>query len=288
MRKDAIEAARAGERQLSQGYQCDLREEPGTWNGEAYDAIQLNRRYNHLAQVVAGRAGPECALKFDSSQLNESQTPTREEPVALTKISFDGQEFQVEDASSSPLLRLLTQYKGDAMTAAEMKKTMDEMKTKMADMKPGAEYDAMEQKYKKLQEDMAALKGKADAMEQDLNRYRSQEEAQRRDGLVQVATSILGTTFKADGLDSTAIKEAIVKAKYPTLTLDSKQAGYAQYLEGLFLGATNGTGIQTKTDHLQALGTQIHQTFLQPPASVDKFRADSMKQEEEAWKTKLS
>lgn len=52
-------------RELSLGYNLDLIEEPGEWNGEPYDAIQTNIRINHLAIVEKARAGDQAHLNLD-------------------------------------------------------------------------------------------------------------------------------------------------------------------------------------------------------------------------------
>lgn len=52
-------------RELSLGYNLDLVEEPGEWNGEPYDAIQTNIRINHLAIVEKARAGDQAHLNLD-------------------------------------------------------------------------------------------------------------------------------------------------------------------------------------------------------------------------------
>lgn len=52
-------------RELSLGYNLDLIEEPGEWNGEPYDAIQTNIRINHLAIVKRARAGDQAHLNLD-------------------------------------------------------------------------------------------------------------------------------------------------------------------------------------------------------------------------------
>lgn len=52
-------------RELSLGYNLDLIEEPGEWNGEPYDAIQTNIRINHLAIVEKARAGEQAHLNLD-------------------------------------------------------------------------------------------------------------------------------------------------------------------------------------------------------------------------------
>jgi hypothetical protein len=52
-------------RELSCGYYCDTVEEPGEWNGEKYNARQINIRYNHISSVPKGRAGSDVAINFD-------------------------------------------------------------------------------------------------------------------------------------------------------------------------------------------------------------------------------
>ena len=52
-------------RELSLGYDLDLIEEPGVWEGEHYDAIQTNIRINHLAIVEKARAGDKAHLNLD-------------------------------------------------------------------------------------------------------------------------------------------------------------------------------------------------------------------------------
>lgn len=52
-------------RELSVGYNLDLEEKPGTWNGQHYDAIQRNIRVNHLALVRKARAGDQARLNLD-------------------------------------------------------------------------------------------------------------------------------------------------------------------------------------------------------------------------------
>ena len=62
---DAMKAS--GLKELSLGYNLDLIEEPGEWNGEHYDAIQTNIVVNHLALVSIARAGDQARLNIDGS-----------------------------------------------------------------------------------------------------------------------------------------------------------------------------------------------------------------------------
>ena len=61
--KDAIVEVRSGrEIELSLGYTALVGGDPGEFEGVVFDAIQLQRRYNHLAIVTVARAGPANAL----------------------------------------------------------------------------------------------------------------------------------------------------------------------------------------------------------------------------------
>ena len=83
-------------RELSLGYNLDLIEEPGEWNGEKYDAIQTNIRINHLAIVDKARAGEQSHLNLDGKKvgLDDRKIPkggrskmkdaTRSDSVAMT------------------------------------------------------------------------------------------------------------------------------------------------------------------------------------------------------------
>lgn len=62
---DAMKSS--GLKELSLGYNLDLLEEPGEWNGQPYDAVQTNIVINHLALVASARAGDQARLNIDSS-----------------------------------------------------------------------------------------------------------------------------------------------------------------------------------------------------------------------------
>ncbi len=63
---DTDEMKECGLKELSLGYDLDLEETPGVWNGQPYDAIQRNIRINHLALVGEARAGEKARLNIDS------------------------------------------------------------------------------------------------------------------------------------------------------------------------------------------------------------------------------
>lgn len=63
---DTDEMKLAGLKELSLGYNLDLDETPGEWNGQPYDAVQRNIVINHLALVLEARAGEQARLNIDS------------------------------------------------------------------------------------------------------------------------------------------------------------------------------------------------------------------------------
>ena len=50
---------------MSLGYNLDLEETPGVWEGQPYDVIQRNIVINHLALVMEARAGDQARLNID-------------------------------------------------------------------------------------------------------------------------------------------------------------------------------------------------------------------------------
>lgn len=64
---DTDSMKKCGLKELSLGYNLDLIEKPGVWNGEPYDAIQTNIVINHLALVASARAGEQARLNIDGS-----------------------------------------------------------------------------------------------------------------------------------------------------------------------------------------------------------------------------
>ena len=62
---DTDEMKASGLKELSLGYNLDLDETPGVWNGQPYDAIQRNIVINHLALVLEARAGEQARLNID-------------------------------------------------------------------------------------------------------------------------------------------------------------------------------------------------------------------------------
>lgn len=185
-------------RELSCGYTLDLDETPGTTpDGEHYDAVQRNIRYNHVAVVRRGRAG-------------------------VARLNMDGDQEPIEDEKKESIMKIRLdnglEYEAVPEVAAyidQLRKDAADHKTKMDKLQ--AKYDASLDDNKKLKED--AAKAKDDAKK-------------NFDAAVKVRVAILKKADefgieKADEMDDMDIKKAIIKSvRGDSVNLDDKSADY--------------------------------------------------------------
>lgn len=102
---------------LSAGYVCDYDETPGVWNGEPYDAIQRNIRYNHIALVETARAGPEARITMDGVQDMAQATGLETTPLVGVKLGHE--IYQVQPAVHAHIGELQERVtRNDAQIAA--------------------------------------------------------------------------------------------------------------------------------------------------------------------------
>jgi|GEM_PF-635886 len=87
--KALADEIRKGKRDLSPGYYADIIEEPGTFNGEPYEAVQKKVLYDHLAVVKVGRCSrPKCGI-VDSVDSIDLETDNMKEPEIILKEITD-------------------------------------------------------------------------------------------------------------------------------------------------------------------------------------------------------
>jgi hypothetical protein len=108
---DAQCAIRDGRRELSAGYSVDLDwSSPGvTPSGEQYHAIARRVRGDHVAAVVKGRAGPECAIVLGDRAAAATSTPALPSSGVRTvteTIVVDGKSVQI-DSAAAEIIRCL-------------------------------------------------------------------------------------------------------------------------------------------------------------------------------------
>ncbi len=107
---DAMKSS--GLKELSLGYNLDLIEEPGEWNGQPYDAVQTNIVINHLALVASARAGDQARLNIDGSDEPElkgtkaSGTGQKDKEMHLPSGSHAGVDDKKNEGGKKPMANL--------------------------------------------------------------------------------------------------------------------------------------------------------------------------------------
>lgn len=102
-----------GVSELSPGYSVDLDETPGEWQGQKYDRVQRNRRYNHQAIVDAARGGSICSLRFDGANVPNN------EDNSMTQIKLPGGgTVEVADAATAATINAAIAKQGKRLDSA--------------------------------------------------------------------------------------------------------------------------------------------------------------------------
>lgn len=117
-----------GVSELSPGYSVDLDETPGEWQGQKYDRIQRNRRYNHQAIVDAARGGSVCSLRFDGANVPNN------EDNSMTQIKLpDGGTVEVADAATAATINAALAKQGKRLdsTKGQLKKLVNAIAPKL-------------------------------------------------------------------------------------------------------------------------------------------------------------
>jgi hypothetical protein len=238
--------------QLSGGYTCRLELTPGIYEGERYDAIQRDIRYNHVALVQAGRAGPENRIRLDSNdavsidQTNTAETG-REETPQMVKIRIDGVDFEVSEPCAQAFEKYATAQKAEVS-------------------KVSARADSAEADRKEAQD---ALK-----VAQDPKRFA--EAVKERVTLEKYADKL---QIKTDGVESDDLRKAIVAKVQPSMNLDGKDATYVRVAFDLCADKLEKQDAADLREDIQ--GATRHED------AAEKIKQHRAKQEN-AWKQPLT
>jgi len=202
--------------ELSLGYTLDLIEQKGVYNGQEYDCIQTNIKYNHLAVVERGRAGVS-RLNFDSFEcgmiVDENITHERENMV---KINIDNVDVEVDEA---------------------VKKSFDSLNARL---------DAEIKSKSDIQKEIDSLKAKLDEKEEELKKAKEinsdsliSAKAKDRVELIAKASKIVNADSLYD-LSDRDIKLSVIKSRYDSLDLTDKSDDYVSArFDAIFESLTN-------------------------------------------------
>ena len=224
---DQIETG--SKRELSLGYTLDLENKSGVWNGENYDCIQRNIRYNHVSLVDKGRAGELCRIQLDGKQINldgvsSDEVLTNNQPIGeeMKFFNIDGIEY-TEDRVKALIQDLGT--KSDEL--AKVTANLDEVSAKL---------DALEEKAKADQ--------LANTVAKDEAEFR--EAVRSRVVLEKTASKILGDDVSLDALTEREIKEKVI-ASASEVSLDGKSDEYVSVRYDLVVEDSEKTTVEPTT-----------------------------------------
>ena len=136
---------KSGIRELSSGYLADIEEEEGTYNGAPYNYRQKNIRYNHLAMVKRGRAGPEVRMRLDSGDA----IMRNDGDISVPTSAETSQESAVTDSETKRVVIAGREVEMDPVSADTVQDMMDR-------------FDEMRAKLAELEEEMAKNEKRAD------------------------------------------------------------------------------------------------------------------------------
>lgn len=258
---DAIKAIEAGKVQLSPAYTTDVKLASGTHNGESYDGVQTNRRYNHLALVDAARGGDSLKIKLDRydgiqiDNINSKKGDSMPTDDNTTLYHLDGANHSIPVQVERHLAKLDGRVSTLTADVAAKKTELDTLQAK---------YDASQAEVKKLSEvDHSDAIDKAVAAKFALH---------------SDAKELLGEDYKADMADS-AISAAIIAKAYPEIKLDGRGS---EAIEALVESAT----LSIKKDAADsAIVSQRSKTNADGTPRMDS-RSERIQKQEQRWRNK--
>ena len=228
---DAIEAVENGLREVSCGYHADIFDEAGIYQGQPYDVVQRNIRYNHLAATEKGRGGPEIRIRLDAAdavmeQDDPTQTTPHKEKNYMDKIMIGGKEFEVsKDAKAAievELQKTTTKLDSANTEITTLKKNNEDLAKTNSDLTK-----ANETVQAKLDAASDELKKRTDSAVDDT---KIRDMAKSRIALEKIASIALPKekVEKFDSMSDVEIKKAVIVADSPPADLNGKSDIYIE------------------------------------------------------------
>lgn len=172
-----------GKRELSMGYRCRYDLTPGEYNGQHYDAIQRDVRFNHIALVEDGRMGSDVCVMDRSITFDSITDLTKETTMEKEKATQDVDKRELEEKIGgilngkvgneiwNTIMKMVhTGFYEPSETGANDEDIEEEKKTEDEEGKPCKDEDPKEEekptedenKRKLIDEIGGILKGKVD------------------------------------------------------------------------------------------------------------------------------
>jgi len=289
--KKTIAQVDDGKQEVSLGYELDLEMKEGYWDeankninqdgvGEAFDAIQRNVAYNHLAIVDKGRAGPEVRLRLDSEFNLISQ-----EEKDMPKLKIGDKEFDVEAGLKTAIDAMMNEL--TALKAKKQKKDAEDM----------AEANA---RIDELEKQIEETKGRLDSVTEENKKLKDPQtfrnKVNERLHVISTAKAIMKDAKdeeleKLDAMGNVDVMKTAIKATNKDVNLDDATEGY---IKGRFdslaetINADNGGDDETGKEFGKTMvNDRKGRTDGGDDAETEKIRQDRITKDSEAWKQPL-
>lgn len=252
-----IDAINNGKQELSIGFQTNIDQTPGEYNGVAYDSVQKDIQINHVAVVNQGRAGHKVRLLGDSAEMIDDDVKEgKTESMEYTKTRLDSvdQTITVADHDVDAVTKL------DADNSDKSKKIAD-LKNQIAELQK--QLDELQGNADESKKDAAKAQAKADSLEKENENMKKKYEGdgfdkkvQARLKLMEKAKKFVGDSADLNKMSAREMKIAAVKsakAVNDSINLEDQTDDYIQALfDNLKEPATvvgyRGTSAQYKGD----------------------------------------
>lgn len=252
-----INAINNGKQELSIGFQTNIDQTPGKYNGVAYDSVQKDIRINHVAVVNQGRAGHKVRLLGDSAEMiDDDLKEGKAESMEYTKTRLDSvdQTITVADHDVNAVTKL------DADDSDKSKKIAD-LKNQIAELQK--QLDELQGNADESKKEAAQAQAKADSLEKENETMKKKYEGdgfdkkvQARLKLMEKAKKFVGDSADLNKMSAREMKIAAVKsakAVNDSINLEDQSDDYIQALfDNLKEPATvvgyRGTSAQYKGD----------------------------------------
>lgn len=228
----SIKRIEDGKRELSLGYEADLIDTPGQYEGIDYDYRQTNIVYNHLAVVDKARAGAQARITLDQNDCfeieNKKEKNTKNDGVKMPIFKLDGIDYETPPQVINHIDKLQAKF-DQALNDAKGLKTV---KLDSGEFRGDPELIGA---YEKLQGEFDAQKVKLDEATKVDHTAAIAEGVKARSAIILKAQSVMDAEGlkKLDAMsDIDIMKEIIVTvAKEDSreelrTTLDSKSDEY--------------------------------------------------------------
>ncbi|MBI41225.1 MAG: hypothetical protein CMF59_16640 [Leptospiraceae bacterium] len=221
--------------EVSGGQTCSWDYTPGVFNGQPYDIVQRNIRFNHVAVVPRGNVGPAARIHLDSKE-NQPMPGTNENPTQRRlfwrlehAVAHDGNsnievpETVFEELNKIKQAKKAAEERATALDS-DLQAAMEQLKGQNAtqpDPEGEAEKEALMAKMKELEAMNQELASQVKAWQEKFANAekelpeKAEQMAEEKTEVMQEAEQIIGDSASLRGMKIRDIKLQVIAKELP-------------------------------------------------------------------------